>query len=268
MSDKKTHFFYNPAYQNVKELADKLVRDMGQTDIEDADVVVSIGGDGKLLEAFRNAARPGQTFYGITSPQGESVGYWTDHHVHDAEDLKASLDKAEEVELIPLEFTLTFTNGNTFTGYAFSDVAVERESGQSVWINLKAEFQKESIGPIHMMGDGFIVSTAYGSTGSNRSYHGPATDVRNQVMICTGKGIYKPTGIAPIVASLDTKLKMDFDAVEDKRPVRIDYDGLSISRDKDGSPVASMKVRSAPEKALKLMITRDTGMRAFAALKP
>lgn len=268
MAYKKPHFFYNPDYENVRELAEILTRDLKQHDMDDADIVVSIGGDGKLLQAFREAAQPGQTFYGITSPHGTSVGFWTDHNVHDGNDLKTALENAETVELAPLEFTVTFTNGNKFTGYAFSDVAVERGSGQSVIMNLRAEFEKESMGPVRMMGDGYIISTAYGSTGSNRSYHGPAIDIRNNVMICTGKGIYLPQGVTPIVANKDTKLKIDFGSVEDKRPVRIDYDGLSISKDTDGSPVASLNVRTAPEKAVKLLVTRDTGMRAFAGLTP
>lgn len=262
---KKIHFMFEPRKEPAASFAQELINVIGQTDIRSADVIVCVGGDGLLLRALPLSQKHGKPVYGVTAPTSNSCGFWMEHSVKNAEDLLAKLEVAESVPLKPIEATVRFTNGKTVVAEAFNSVAVERDAGQAALMNLTATFNESSLGPFRIMGDGFIFSTAFGSTGLNRSYGGPSVNVRNNVMILTGKGIYEPRGIPPIVSNAEgTSFKIDFGSTATKRPLRIDYDGLTIKQS-DEDVISSMSVRVPEEKTAYLLVTKEPAMKAFSA---
>lgn len=268
MELRKIHFLYDPNKEESAALAEKLIADLGQTDIKRADIIVTVGGDGLLLQALREAHGK-QAVYAITPSNSNSHGFWTDHSVKTSAELLSQIKKARAVSLVPLKANIRFANGNQTVRLAFNDVAIERATGQAVLINLTAVFSKEASESLRIMGDGFVFSTALGSTGTNRSYGGPAIDITNNVIILTGKGIYEPRGTAPVVANADgTIFRIDFGSVAHKRPVRIDYDGLSIESDEKGSPIAGLTISTAPEHAVDFLLTSEPGLRIFSAMRP
>lgn len=261
------HFLYETDKEPGTSFARHLIEKLGQAAHENADTIVSVGGDGLLLKALR--ASPGKKVFGITPPGSNSRGFWTDHDVRDADGLLKAISKAQVVRLAPLRAEIRFAGGGSRTVRAFSDVAVERESGQSALIDLRASFTRAVLGPFRIMGDGFVFATALGSTGSTRSYGGPAIDIRNNVIIMTGKGIYHPRGIAPVVAdAAGTVFSVDFVSATGKRPVRIDYDGLSVKKGEDGSPVTGLDVAADESAAVDFLVTKDPGIRTLAVLAP
>lgn len=244
-----------------------LIESLGQTPRDKADVIVTVGGDGLLMKTMAEAG--GLPVYGLTPPGSNSRGFWTEHDVRDGTSLMQHLEQAETVLLKPLDAAITFTNGNLRHVYAFNDVSIERSTAQATIMNITAEFSKVSAGPFRIMGDGFVFSTALGSTGTNRSYHGPVVDIHNDVIITTGKGICQPTGImAPLVALGDSVFSIAFASVATKRPVRIDCDGMSVSQDADGSRVSGLTVSLSAEKAVRMLTTKGPGLRAFLAMMP
>jgi len=267
MSYKKIHFLYEEEKRDNFKFAKSLIKKLGQSDIKDADVIVTIGGDGLLMQALREAN--GTPVYGIKPPKSNSRGFWTDHDVVNAQILENKLSEIEEVTLYPIKAEIHYTNKRKVIKHAFNDVAVERASGQAVILNLTAQFAKYKDGPYRFMGDGLNFSTAMGSTGTNRSYGGPAVDIHKDVLVLTGKGIYDPQGVAPIVMDAGkTKFHIDFASVAHKRPVRIDYDGYSIGADQDGSPINGLTISVDHEQPAKLLVSNEPGLRAFSAMKP
>ena len=262
------HFLYDPRKPESQELAHAFIDALGQARVEQADIIVSVGGDGLLLEALRLAK--GKRVYGITPASSNSRGFWTDHGIETPEDLLHAIATAHEVQLRPLQADIHFTNGNVTSKMAFNDVAIERASGQSALINLSVQFAQHTGTPVRIMGDGFVFSTALGSTGTCRSYGGPAIDITNNVIIMTGKGIFEPRGISPVVTNAErTEFLVNFGSVAHKRPVRIDYDGLSVGADEDGSLITGLRIAVAPpEQTAHLLLTSEPGERAIMAMMP
>lgn len=264
---QKIHFLYDKDKTPNEIFAKSLIKELGQSNIKDADVIVTIGGDGLLMQALREAE--GKPVYGVRPPNSNSRGFWTDHDVSNAHILMEKLATVEEVALFPIKAEIHYTNKRKVIKHAFNDVAVERASGQAVLLNLTAHFKTYSDGPYRFMGDGLNFSTAMGSTGTNRSYGGPAVDIHKDVLILTGKGIYDPQGVAPIVMDAEkTKFHLDFTSVAHKRPVRIDYDGYSIGADEDGSPIEGLTISIDHDKPARLLVSNEPGLRAFSAMKP
>jgi NAD+ kinase len=265
MKFERPHFVYEESKEASASLAGRLIDAFGQAPLEEADLIVSIGGDGLLLTTFKQAE--GKVVYGITPPGSNSNGFWTDHNVDGPAALERNLAAAEEVRLTPLKADIHFANGNRETKYAFGDFDIERSSGQSALVNLTAEFKHATLGPYRIMGDGLIISTPYGSTGTSRSYGGPLMDLRSDTILLTGKGVYEPRSMAPLVTNgKDVSFRLAFGSAATKRPVRIDYDGFSIAQDKSGSPVVALDIAAAPEKAVTFLATKDPGIRTFSSM--
>lgn len=267
MAYKKLHFVYETQKEPNNTFAQSLIDVLGQTDIADADAIISIGGDGLLLQNLKNAN--GKPVYSLTPPESNSRGFWSNHNIHTAKDLMKKLETATKIPLTALQAKIKFANGRETIKHAFNDVAIERSSGQAVLMNLTANFTQESIGPVRIMGDGFVFSTAMGSTGTSHSYGGPATDILNDVIVLTGKGIYEPRGIAPVVSNAEnSSFQISFGSVAGKRPVRIDYDGHSIAQDTDGSPIESLEISADPNKTAYMLVSDEPSVKAFRALTP
>lgn len=263
------HFLHDPRKPESQDLAMSLMGAFGQVPADDAEIIVTVGGDGLLLEGLRLAQ--GKRVYGLTPQTSNSRGFWTDHSVATPDDLLRCVAQSHQVELLPLQADIHFMNGNMISKLAFNDVAIERATGQSALLNLSVHFAKQAMGdPVRIMGDGFVFSTALGSTGTCRSYGGPAIDITNNVIIMVGKGIFEPRGISPVVTNAArTEFLVNFASVASKRPVRIDYDGLSIGQDSDGSLISGLRIAAAPKEcAAHLLLTTEPGQRALMAMVP
>lgn len=265
MKYTRLHFLYLDYKAASKNLAESLIADSGQTPLEEAEAIVTVGGDGLLLEALRKA--DGRPIYALTPKDSNSNGFWADHGVETPQDLKERLSTSHVVTLRPIEALITFTNGKQRLLHAFNDVTVTSASGQSALMNVQAEISGEQTPTMRVLGDGLVFSTAFGSTGTNRSYHGPVADIRNEVIIMTGKGVYDPAGMpAMVVSGKQSRLRVDFGSVTHKRPVRIDYDGHTIERDDDGSRICALDIALSRVAGGNILFTTDPALRAFQAI--
>lgn len=270
MSGKKIHFMYETraGKEANAALAQSFIQDLGQASLDEADTIVTVGGDGLLLQALR--AAPGKIVYAVTSAACNSNGFWTDHDVETTADLEKRLEGAETIPLMPLRADITFANGAQKTVYGFNDIIISPLSGQAVIANLTAEFQKQAQPSRRIIGDGLIFATAFGSTAASMSYGGPAVDIRQNAIILTGKGTYEPKGgfHPAVMDGGNSVFKIDFISVADKRPVRIDYDGQSIQTDEAGGPVQSLRISADPGKSTRFVVTADPAIRAYSMMMP
>lgn len=260
------HFSYEPGKEDLETFASSLIKDFGQVDFKDADTIVTIGGDGSLLHVFRQAHN-GQKVFGLIPPGSNSRGFWTNHGIETAAELRQRLSEVGSFKVNPLKATITFKDGSARTVRAFNEVAPTASRGQAMLVNLKINGPGSQIGPIRIMGDGIIVATPFGSTAMNKTYGGASIDIRNSGIAVTGKGIYEPgIGLGPTVASNETRFEIEFLSPH-KRPVYIAYDGFAVEA-KASNPFATITIEEDKDHAVSLLLRDDPSTRAFAAMIP
>ena len=263
--NEKIHFIHKDNDAECEALANSLIADIGQTPKEDADIIVTVGGDGLALYGLRRAE--GSIIYPITPAGSNSHGFWTDHSVRNSQDLLRQIENSTAFSITPLKVQINFADKTSDIRHAFNDVAIERSSGQAALMFISACFNDISEDPVRVMGYGFIFSTAMGSTGSNRSYGGPMIDITNNIMILTGKGIFPNHFPSVAVNAERTSFHVEFGSVTGKRPVRIDYDGLSKEFSDNGARIVSIDVSMDDENKASILLPTDPGLRALSALK-
>ncbi|GEM_PF-2841665 len=281
----KIHFMYDPGKEPDASFARMLVRELGQARLENADKVVSIGGDGMLLRALHNA--PGKKVAGIVSPGSASRGFWTNRGIENAADLTVLFQKAGSYKVKPLRLDITFADGSQKTRYAYNDASVRwidkdlsaclraefdvpetDVSVQSMLVNLKVTFASAVLGPRRVMGGALLFATALGSTAMNRSNGGPSLDIRNEGIILNGLGISEPAkGFNPVVNGSSTVFDVEV-LSPDKRPVMAVYDSFAVKNNEKNSPVAALRVSMAEDRAAQLVLADDPGLRAYSAMMP
>lgn len=246
-----------------ENFAHSLIQDLGQTDFDKADVIVSVGGDGKLLETFSRAAK-GQKCFGLTPPLSNSHGFWTNHDINDSTELMQAISIAQSHNIKPLKTEVSFSDGRKTLLRSFGEITFMRHSAQAALVNLSIHFPDMSIGPIRFMGDGINFSRPYGSTGLNKGIGGATVDIRIPSIQVTGIAVHEPVGFPSTVAQEQTKFEIEFLSPH-KRTIRLDYDGKSIASDMT-NPISRLMIEHDDEHYVELMLTENPATRAFAAL--
>ncbi|GAB4074977.1 NAD kinase [Barrientosiimonas marina] len=175
MFSRNNLYFYYPANHepNVQlEPLFKLARDNGfqiVSDAKDANVIISIGGDGAFLQAVRQTGfRQNCLYTGIT--QGNESGLYCDFNLDSFEEMLRSMVH-EEMEVRRFPVINVSVNGDT-TFQCLNEVSIRSNIIKSIVIDV-------SIDDLHFerfRGDGLIVATPTGSTGYNKSTQGAVVD--------------------------------------------------------------------------------------------
>jgi len=225
------------AQQTLKDLVAKY----GDHEVENADVIVAIGGDGLMLQILHENIKFGLPIYGINRG---SVGFL----MNDLEDndLKARLASAETGTVHPLSMKATDRDGNTHSALAINEVSLLRETRQTAKLQISVD------GKIRMeelLCDGALVATPAGSTAYNLSAHGPILPIDAQLLTLTPISAFRPRRWRG--ALLPHKANVRFDVLEaDKRPVSAVADHTEIRH------VIQVDVAEDREIALKLLFDK------------
>jgi NAD kinase len=117
-------------------------------------------------------------------------------------------------------------DGERKTGFAFNEVWVERESGQTAWVNLRINGQERIP---KLVCDGVLVSTAAGSTAYARAMGAPPVPFATPVLLLAGSNVLTPTfwrqTILPITSEVEVTT-LD----PEKRPLLGYMDGVALGR--------------------------------------
>lgn len=157
----------NDAYS--KQIAEKYNQELlrqGWNRSETAELVIAIGGDGTMLEAFHHYYRPEVAFVGLHTGK---LGFYADWDREEAGDLLHHILNSEPkiVEYPLIEVTFEMKHGNR-SFYALNETIIKSKNLSTfvmeVWINEK-RFES-------FRGDGMILSTPSGSTAYNHSVGG------------------------------------------------------------------------------------------------
>lgn len=194
----------------AQEAREKLVARYGDVGLEDAQVIVALGGDGFMLESVHELMDNGKPIYGMNRG---SVGFLMNDH-HD-EDLLGRINAAEQAEIHPLRMQAVDVDGKTHEALAFNEVSLLRTTRQAAKLRISVDGK---VRLSEMICDGALISTPMGSTAYNLSAHGPIIPLDAKILALTPISAFRPRRWRGALLSHTARLRLEV-LEAPKRPV-------------------------------------------------
>jgi len=203
----------NKAKQEFQKLYGKIA-------IENADVVVALGGDGLMLQTLHRMMNTDIPIYG--------VNYGTLGFLMNAEgrfeDLLHKLQNAETTIIHPLLMKVEDENGEIHSARAINEVSLLRQSHQAAKLSVSID---NRVRLEELVCDGILVATPAGSTAYNLSAHGPILPINAPMLALTPISPYRPRRWRG--ALLPSSAKVEINVINlQKRPVNVAADNFEI----------------------------------------
>ncbi|HET6971608.1 MAG TPA: NAD(+)/NADH kinase, partial [Phenylobacterium sp.] len=115
----------------AQEGREKLIARYGDAGLENAQVVVALGGDGFMLETVHELMGVDKPIYGMNRG---SVGFLMNDFVE--EDLLGRINAAEQAEIHPLRMQAVDVEGKTHEAIAFNEVSLLRTTRQAAKLRI------------------------------------------------------------------------------------------------------------------------------------
>ncbi|PSL22138.1 NAD kinase [Shimia abyssi] len=211
-----------------------LVGRYGNHDVDGADVIVALGGDGFMLQTLHGFQNLNLPVYGMNRG---TVGFLMNTYAES--DLPERLTAAEEEVLNPLAMQATCLDGSSHHALAINEVSLLRAGPQAakLRITIDGRLRLEEL-----VCDGALVSTPAGSTAYNYSAHGPILPIGSDVLALTAIAPFRPRRWRG--ALLPKTAHVRFDVLEAaKRPVMADADSRSVQNVTAVEIFSDIKVR-------------------------
>lgn len=195
----------------------KLEARYGAVDLDSAEVLVVLGGDGFMLHTLHQHVDRRLPLFGMRLGD---VGFLMNRFQE--EGLPERLAAAREIQLNPLRMRAENEAGRIQTALAINEVSLLRQTSQAahirVLVNDRQRVEK-------LVADGVLVATAAGSTAYNLSAHGPILPLGTEALVMTPICPFRPRRWRGAV--LPNGAKVRFEVLGDgRRPVSAtaDYD--------------------------------------------
>ncbi|MFC7703983.1 NAD kinase [Plastorhodobacter daqingensis] len=224
---------------------DRLVARYGDVPLEQAEVIVALGGDGFMLQTLHQTQHLAAPVYGMNRG---TVGFLMNTFSED--DLPLRLASAEEALLNPLRMRALDMQGQEHQALAINEVSLLRAGPQAAKLRIRVDGR---VRLEELVCDGALVCTPAGSTAYNYSAHGPILPIRADVLALTAMAAFRPRRWRG--ALLPNTATVHFEVLEPgKRPVMADADGSSV-RD-----VQWVEIRSDPTIRHRLLFDPGHGL--------
>ncbi len=215
----------------ARDARDRLAHRYGEVPLEDAEVIVALGGDGFMLQTLHAVEGREIPVYGMNRG---TVGFLM--NAYREGDLRGRLAAAEHAVINPLRMRAETLSGTLHEALAINEVSLLRMGPQAaklrVWVDGKMRLEE-------LVCDGALVATPAGSTAYNYSAHGPILPIGAEVLALTAIAPFRPRRWRGAILPKSTLVR--FDVIEAaKRPVRADADSRPVQ------DVAWVEVTSEP----------------------
>jgi NAD+ kinase len=179
-------------------------------------LILVIGGDGTMLHAIREHWRWRVPFYGINTGH---IGFLLND-----ESPREYVGSELVVAQMPLLYVETVgLDGRVSSALAFNDAWVERETGQTAWIEVKVNGE---VRLPKLVADGALVATAAGSTAYAHAMGATPVPFNSPVLLLVGSNVLRPHFWRPAVLPLESEV--EFTSLDPaKRPLHGYIDGVS-----------------------------------------
>ncbi len=154
--------------------------------IDDADIIVALGGDGFMLQTLhamldRDRIRP---VFGMNlGTVGFLMNDWQ------PERLFERIGRAKPVEVTPLRMNARTISGEIVTSCALNEVSLLRETRQTAWLEVTVDGR---VVLPELICDGVLVATPAGSTAYNLSAQGPILPLESALVALTPISPFRP----------------------------------------------------------------------------
>jgi NAD+ kinase len=211
--------FIASAHEEAEAARARLTARYGEHAPDRADVVVTLGGDGLMLQTLHQLKGKDTPIYGM---HRGSVGFLMNEFREDG--LKERLARAERCLVHPLAMEAVDAKGKTHRAPAFNEVSLLRQSYQAAKLELSIDGK---IRLKELICDGVLVSTPVGSTAYNLSAHGPILPLNSPLLTLTPISPFRPRRWRG--ALLPNRAKIEIAVLEaDKRPVNAVADHFEV----------------------------------------
>ena len=156
----------------------------GDAPLENADIIVALGGDGFMLQTLHSTEHLAAPVYGMNRG---TVGFLMNKY--NENDLVERLVGAEEADVHPLSMCATGVDGTVHKALAINEVSLLRAGAQAAKLRITVD------GRLRMdtlVCDGALVATPAGSTAYNYSAHGPVLPIGSDVLALTAVAAFRP----------------------------------------------------------------------------
>ncbi len=217
-SIERFHFIASKTEQarnSLQALTDRY----GQSTVDEADVIVVLGGDGTMLEVLHNFMNSGKPIYGMNRG---SVGFLMNEYR--IANLPQRIAKAHKEDIKPLRMIADSTCEGHVEALAINEVSLFRQSYQAAKIKISID---DKVRMEELNCDGVMVATPAGSTAYNLSAQGPILPLLAPLLALTPVSPFRPRRWHG--ALLPNSVTVRFDMLElDKRPVNAAADNVEV----------------------------------------
>lgn len=217
----------------------------GAVPLDQADVIVALGGDGFMLQTLHGTMHLDVPVYGMNCG---TVGFLMNEY--GAGGLLARLDAAEEAVINPLAMRAQALDGIWHEALGINEVSLLRAGPQAAKLRITVD------GKVRMpelVCDGALVATPAGSTAYNYSAHGPILPIGADVLALTAMSAFRPRRWRG--ALIPKRSEVRFDVLEaEKRPVMADADSRSVRK------VVAVEIRSEDKVRHRLLFDPGHGL--------
>jgi NAD+ kinase len=239
--DLRIHFVASQV-DGAEEALASLAERYGDSPLDEADVIVALGGDGFMLRTLHRFLPSGLPVYGMKLG---NVGFLMNRFQDDH--LQQRLDDANTVELNPLCMEAVTEGGSESSALAINEVSLLRQMNQAAHIRILVNGQ---VKVEELVCDGVLVATAAGSSAYNLSAQGPILPLGTDAVALTPISPFRPRRWRGAV--LPSSVRIRFEVLDHyKRPVSATADAHEIRN------VVSVDVYEKKDITLKLMFDPD-----------
>lgn len=224
--------FYTAETDRAQQAESALIARYGDVPLEDADVLIALGGDGSLLHALHETIGTNVPVFGMNRG---SIGFLLNEY--EDENLTERIQNAQSVTLHPLRMVVKTISGEEVSAFGVNEISLFRETQQAAKIQIAVDGVTRMS---ELICDGIIVATPAGSTAYNLSAHGPIIPLGAEVLAMTPISAFRPRrwrgALLPHTAKISFTVheskKRPVSAVADFIEVR-DIESVEISEDRD-----------------------------------
>jgi len=204
---------------DAKAAAARLSALYGQTRIEEAEVIVPLGGDGFMLQTLHENMSTGRAIYGMNRG---TIGFLMNEYSEDG--LRERIAAAIAETIRPLEMEAEDVEGTRHHAIAINEVSLFRQAAQAARLRILIDGHLRLE---ELVCDGVMVATPAGSTAYNLSAHGPILPLDAPLLALTPVSPFRPRRWRG--ALLPNRAEVTFEVLEHaKRPVNAVADNLEV----------------------------------------
>jgi len=238
----QTIAFLSSGAKEADEALKRLVGLYGNAPLQEADIIVALGGDGLMLQTLHRLMDAPKPIYGMNRG---SVGFLMNEYSESK--LRERLAAALPSIIHPLAMRAHDVKGAETTARAINEVSLLRQTHQAAKLRIEVD---DATRLSELIADGVLVATPAGSTAYNLSASGPILPLDAPLMALTPLSPFRPRRWRG--ALLPDAAHVAIEVLEaDKRPVAAAADHYEI-RD-----VARVEV--AMDKKTSLILLHDPG---------